>query len=122
MSQADSADTKHVGLFNLYKRLRLFYSGGCSLTINSKPSEGTTIHIKLPRTKGWSDKIEDSKIGTHAADRGAIGAQSARMMKRAKVLERRQEKALEDKQGLLHDIEQTPRTLRWIRLNRRLPP
>ena len=42
MSQADSADTKHVGLFNLYKRLRLFYSGGCSLTINSKPSEGTT--------------------------------------------------------------------------------
>lgn len=60
------------------------------------------------RTKGWSDKIEDSKIGTHAADRGAIGAQSARMMKRAKVLERRQEKALEDKQGLLHDIEQTP--------------
>lgn len=60
------------------------------------------------RTKGWSDKIEDSKIGTHAADRGAIGAQAARMMKRAKVLERRQEKALEDKQGLLHDIEQTP--------------
>lgn len=62
MSQADSADTKHVGLFNLYKRLRLFYSGGCSLTINSKPSEGTTIHIKLPAVTsfpGCKDPDED---------------------------------------------------------------
>ena len=30
---------------------------------------------------GWSDKIEASKIGTHAADRGYIGMLSAKMMR-----------------------------------------
>lgn len=44
----DSADTRHVGLFNLNKRLKLFYGGGSSLTVNSKPSEGTTVRIELP--------------------------------------------------------------------------
>ncbi len=58
------------------------------------------------RAMGWSDQIEASKIGTHAADRGAIGHKSAKMMKRAKVIENRKLEAIEEKKGLLHNIEQ----------------
>jgi lincosamide and streptogramin A transport system ATP-binding/permease protein len=46
------------------------------------------------RTAEWSDRLERTKIGEGVvegrADRGTIGAQSARVMKRAKSAERRQ--------------------------------
>lgn len=54
---------------------------------------------------GWADKVEASKIGSHAADRGAIGAKSAKMMKRAKHIQQRQDQAIDDKKSLLHDLE-----------------
>ena len=57
------------------------------------------------RTAEWSDRVERTKIGEHAADRGFIGAQSARMMKRAKATEQRQESAAKEKEKLLKDIE-----------------
>ncbi|MBE5960306.1 MAG: ABC-F type ribosomal protection protein [Lachnospiraceae bacterium] len=57
------------------------------------------------RNEAWSDKVEKSKIGEHSADRGFIGAQSARMMKRSKVIERRVAKAMEEKAGLLKNVE-----------------
>jgi lincosamide and streptogramin A transport system ATP-binding/permease protein len=57
------------------------------------------------RTAEWSDRIERSKIGEHALDRGFIGAQSARMMKRAKATERRQENAAREKETLLKNLE-----------------
>lgn len=55
------------------------------------------------RTQGWSDRIEASKIG--AADKGYVGHKSAKMMKRAKSLEVRQQKAIEQKSGLLKNQE-----------------
>ena len=57
------------------------------------------------RTADWSDRVERSKIGEHSLDRGFIGAQSARVMKRAKSAERRQENAAKEKEKLLKDIE-----------------
>ncbi|MDR2932162.1 MAG: ATP-binding cassette domain-containing protein, partial [Oscillospiraceae bacterium] len=57
------------------------------------------------RTAGWSDKLEGTKIGTHAPDRGAIGHKAAKMMKRAKSLESRQNTAIEEKSKLLRNIE-----------------
>ncbi len=42
------------------------------------------------RTQGWSDRVEASKTG--AADKGYIGHKSAKMMKRAKSIEARQQK------------------------------
>ncbi|MDR0840253.1 MAG: ABC-F type ribosomal protection protein [Christensenellaceae bacterium] len=57
------------------------------------------------RTAGWSDKIEKSKTGTHPADRGYIGHQSAKMMQRAKSTQRRREAAVEEKSKLLHNVE-----------------
>ena len=57
------------------------------------------------RTAEWSDRVERSKIGEHALDRGFIGAKSARMMKRAKATERRQENAAKEKEQLLKNLE-----------------
>lgn len=54
---------------------------------------------------GWAERVEASKIGSHAADRGYIGAKSAKMMKRAKHIQQRQEQAIEEKKALLHDLE-----------------
>nr|WP_082020930.1 ABC-F type ribosomal protection protein [Candidatus Soleaferrea massiliensis] len=57
------------------------------------------------RTAGWSDQIEKSKIGEHSADRGFVGHQAAKMMKRAKSIEQRRERALDEKQSLLKNTE-----------------
>lgn len=57
----------------------------------------------------WSDKIEKSKTGTRVAglrpDRGYIGHKSAKMMKRAKSIEKRQSSAIEEKSKLLKNID-----------------
>ena len=67
--------------------------------------EMSDLRAAAKRTAEWSDRLERSKIGEHSLDRGFIGAQSARMMKRAKATERRQESAAKEKEKLLKDIE-----------------
>ncbi len=56
----------------------------------------------------WSNRIEASKYHQGPVDRGYIGAQSARMMKRAKNAEKRMNGAIEQKKKLLHDLEYAP--------------
>ncbi len=53
----------------------------------------------------WSDKVEDTKIGDGPCDRGYIGHMAAKMMKRSKTIEKRYEKAIEEKNKLLKNIE-----------------
>lgn len=64
------------------------------------------------RAAAWSDKVEKSKRGSRNSglrpDRGYIGHKSAKMMKRAKCLEARSEKAVEEKSALLKDLEHAP--------------
>ncbi|MCH5191010.1 MAG: Lsa family ABC-F type ribosomal protection protein [Oscillospiraceae bacterium] len=55
------------------------------------------------RTAVWSDRVEASKAG--AFDKGYIGHKSAKMMKRSKSIEARQQQAIEQKSGLLKNIE-----------------
>ncbi len=55
------------------------------------------------RTAQWSDRVEASKIG--AADKGYVGHKAAKMMKRAKAIEARREKAIEEKSELLKNRE-----------------
>lgn len=61
------------------------------------------------QSSDWSAKVEKSKKGQRVAglrpDRGHIGHQAAKMMKRAKVLEGRQQHAIEEKSKLLKNIE-----------------
>lgn len=55
------------------------------------------------RTSDWSDKVERTKIG--AGDKGYVGHMAAKMMKRSKSIEARRERAIEEKSGLLKNIE-----------------
>ena len=57
------------------------------------------------RTAGWSDQTEKGKFGPDVPDRGFVGHKAAKMMKRAKVIEKRRDKAIEDKKKLLKNIE-----------------
>ncbi len=64
---------------------------------------------------GWADEIESAKIGKKAAikrettgklvSRDYVGEKSRRMQMRRKNLERRQQRAIEEKEGLLKDVE-----------------
>ena len=55
----------------------------------------------------WSDRVEDTKIGSGAFDRGYIGHKSAKMMARSKAIEKRQQAAEEEKSALLKNIERS---------------
>ena len=57
------------------------------------------------RTSGWSDQAEKAKYGTGVLDRGYVGHKAAKVMKRAKAVQARQERALEEKSALLHNTE-----------------
>jgi len=59
------------------------------------------------RTLNWSDKVEKTKFGNGPVDRGYIGHKAAKMMKRSKTIEQRREKAIEEKQKLLKNIEKS---------------
>ncbi len=63
------------------------------------------LHKAAQRTARWSDRIEASKYGNGPVDRGYIGHQSAKMMKRSKAIEARQQRAIEEKSGLLKNVE-----------------
>lgn len=55
------------------------------------------------RTATWSDRVESSKIGAY--DKGYVGHKSAKMMKRAKAIEARRDRAVEQKSELLKNTE-----------------
>ena len=63
------------------------------------------------RTSKWSDEIEKTKYNNQVSglrpDRGYIGHQSAKMMKRSKVIENRINKEIEEKESLLKNIDKT---------------
>lgn len=55
------------------------------------------------RSAVWSERVEASKSG--AVDKGYVGHKAAKMMKRSKTIEARQNQAIEQKSGLLKNIE-----------------
>ncbi|MGG0239120.1 Lsa family ABC-F type ribosomal protection protein [Bacillus rhizoplanae] len=63
------------------------------------------------RSADWSHQVEASKNGTRNSgsklDKGFVGHKAAKMMKRAKNLESRQQKAIEEKSKLLKNVEKT---------------
>ena len=72
--------------------------------------EVSKLKAAARRTADWSDKVERSKTGgeVNAAvkDRGHIGHMAAKMAKRSKALQNRREKAVEEKEGLLQNLEE----------------
>lgn len=61
------------------------------------------------RTNNWSHEVEKTKNGTRNSgskvDKGYVGHKAAKMMKRSKTIENRQQNALEKKSKLLKNIE-----------------
>ncbi len=61
------------------------------------------------QTTRWSDAVESSKNGARIsgvkADKGYIGHKAAKMMQRAKNIETRRQRAIEEKSGLLKNLE-----------------
>ena len=61
------------------------------------------------RTNNWSNDVEKSKKGTTNSgsklDKGYVGHKAAKMMKRSKSIENRQQAAIEEKSKLLKNIE-----------------
>ena len=55
----------------------------------------------------WSDRVEATKIGQHAYDRGYIGHKAEKMMTRSKAIEKRQTAAIEEKSALLKNMERS---------------
>lgn len=72
-------------------------------------SEVKRLKQAARQSSGWSDQVEKSKKGQRVAglrpDRGHIGHKAAKMMKRAKILENRQQQAVEEKSKLLKNID-----------------
>lgn len=65
------------------------------------------------QTKQWADKVESTKIGAKSFKyekcidtRAYVGEKSRRMQQRRKNLERRQQKEIDEKSGLLKNIEE----------------
>ncbi len=67
------------------------------------------LEIASKNTANWSDKVEKSKYNTtnsgSSIDRGYVGHMSAKMMKKSKVIEKRIEKAIEEKSNLLKNVD-----------------
>ncbi len=67
------------------------------------------MEVASKNISDWSDKIEKSKYNTtnsgSSVDRGYIGHQSAKMIKRSKVIEKRIEKSIVQKSNLLNNID-----------------
>lgn len=70
-------------------------------------------HLKdaARRAAGWSDQVEKTKYNTLNSglkpDKGYIGHQAAKIMKRSKAIDARRAAAAEEKSGLLKNIEST---------------
>ncbi len=83
------------------------------------------LEIASKNTENWSNKIEKSKYKTidseSSIDRGYVGHQSAKMMKKSKVIEKRIEKEIDEKSSLLNNIDRNE-NLKMIPLENRKSP
>ncbi len=87
-------------------QLNKFYQDSFEQRKNEKLSnEIDDLKNSISMVKGFSNKTEKSKKGKDVIDRGFIGHKSAKLMKRAKNIEKRQNRAIEEKAIILKDIE-----------------
>ena len=93
------------GRYSDWKRNRE-YAEACERARHDKlRKDARRLTEAARRSAGWSEAVERSKIGAHVPDRGFVGHKAAKMMKRAKTIEARQQKAIEEKSALLKNAE-----------------
>ena len=83
------------------------------------------LEIATKNTAKWSNEVEKSKNKKYNSestiDKGYVGHKSAKMMKKSKVMERKVEKAISEKTGLLKNIDRND-SLKIIPLESRKNP
>lgn len=83
------------------------------------------LEIASKNTANWSNNVEKSKYKNNNSeatiDRGYIGHKSSKMMKKSKVMEKRIEKAIDEKSNLLRNIDKND-SLKMIFLESRKNP
>ena len=83
------------------------------------------LEVASRNSAKWSNEIEKSKYHTtnsgSSIDKGYVGHQSAKMMKKSKVMEKRMEKSIEEKSSLLHNIDKNE-SLKVVPLQTRKNP
>ena len=64
-------------------------------------------HLKQVRQtkQQWAQQAENEKKNNSHADKGFISAKAAKMMKKSTIMKGRLDKAIEDRQGLLQEVE-----------------
>lgn len=71
--------------------------------------EVTRLSAAAKNVSDWSDQVEQTKYATRNSglrpDRGHIGHKAAKMMKRSKAIQARQQTAIEEKSKLLKNLE-----------------
>ena len=90
-----------------------------------KKKEIGELKEAIKQSSHWADQIEGSKYHTKNSglrpDRGYIGHQAAKMMKKSKVMEKRIEKAIDEKASLLNNIDRND-SLKIVTLENRKNP
>lgn len=83
------------------------------------------LEIASKNAQKWSNTVEKSKYKTKESetsiDRGYVGHKSAKMMKKAKVIEQRTQKAIEEKSNLLKNIDKNE-SLKIVKIESRKNP
>ena len=80
--------------------------------------DAARLRAAAQRAAAWSGRTEKGKFGANwrdgaAVDRGFVGHRSAKMMQRAKSIQRRRDAALAEKEGLLSNVERTEGLSLW---------
>ncbi|MCL2325948.1 MAG: ABC-F type ribosomal protection protein [Proteobacteria bacterium] len=82
--------------------------------------EIASLEQSAKRSADWSRATEKGKYGNGPVDRGFIGHKAAKMMQRAKSVETRRNKAVEEKALLLHNLEnEAPLSMRPLKFHTR---
>lgn len=63
------------------------------------------LHHKQQEKQRWAQKAEHEKAHNSHADKGFLGHKAAKMMKKSTVMKSRLGRAIEDKKGLLQEVE-----------------
>lgn len=83
------------------------------------------LEIASKNTANWSNSVEKSKYNHTGSkemiDRGYVGHQASKMMKKSKIMEKRIEKAIDEKSNLLNNIDRND-ALKIITLESRKNP
>lgn len=72
---------------------------------NRLKKEIARLEDSAKRSADWSRTAEQAKFGNGPVDRGFIGHKAAKMMQRAKVVEARRDKSMQEKTQLLRNLE-----------------